>query len=53
MEVTNKRRARLGMFEMGLLPLALYDDDSEVTIKDQVHFVFKDILQVVLHIHSW
>lgn len=34
-------------FEMILLPVTLYDYVLEVTIEDQVHFVFKDILRWV------
>ena len=32
---------------MVLLPVTVYDGDSEVTIVDQVHFVFKDVLRRV------
>jgi hypothetical protein len=40
-----KRRAELEKtLEMILLPVTLYDDVSEVTIKDQVCFVFEDVL---------
>ena len=43
------KKSRTGkMLEMILLPVTLYDDDSEVTIEDQVCFVFEDVLRRVL-----
>jgi hypothetical protein len=40
------RRSKTGKtFEMVLLPVTLYHNVSEVTIKDQVCFVFGDVLQ--------
>jgi hypothetical protein len=41
-------------FEMMLLPVTLFKDDDEVTIEDQVHFIFEDVLKrVFLQVGSW
>jgi hypothetical protein len=49
MASTNLRGARRTgkMLEMVLLPVALFNDDDEVSIKDQICFIFEDVLRRV------
>jgi hypothetical protein len=44
------KKSKMGKtLKMVLLPVTLFNDDDEVCIEDQVHFIFEDVLRRVFH----